>query len=91
MYWSVMRNAVDRGCRLFDFGRSKVGTGSYDFKRNWGFEPQPLAYASWTAPGMERRDADPTSATNSARIELWKRLPLQLANWIGPHIARGLA
>jgi len=42
MYWEVMRRAVDRGCRVFDFGRSKLDTGSYRFKKHWGFEPEPL-------------------------------------------------
>ena len=55
-----------------------------------GFEPAPLSYAQWTAPGAAARDADPTSAKHAARIALWKRLPLPLANLIGPHIARGL-
>lgn len=91
MYYELMLHARRRGCDRFDFGRSKTGSGAYDFKRNWGFEPEPLGYAAWTAPGAPVRDADPTSAKHSARIALWKRLPLPLANLIGPHIARGLA
>lgn len=91
MYYELMLHARRRGCTTFDFGRSKTGSGPADFKKNWGFEGQPLAYASWTAPGAPPRDVDPTSASNSAKIELWKRLPLALANRIGPHIARGLA
>ena len=91
MYYELMLHARRRGCDRFDFGRSKTSSGPYDFKRNWGFEPEPLGYATWTAPGAAPRDADPTSAGNSAKIELWKRLPLPLANLIGPHIARGLA
>ncbi len=43
-YWELMRRAVERGLRVFDYGRSKRGTGSFDFKKNWGFEPQPLHY-----------------------------------------------
>ncbi len=91
MYYELMLHARRSGCDRFDFGRSKTHSGAYDFKRNWGFEPEPLGYAAWTAPGAVARDADPTSAKHSAKIELWKRLPLPLANLIGPHIARGLA
>jgi FemAB-related protein (PEP-CTERM system-associated) len=91
MYFELMRHARERGCTRFDFGRSKTGSGAFHFKRNWGFEPQPLAYASWTAPGAAKRDADPRSDKHSARIGLWKRLPLALANRLGPAIARGLA
>jgi len=90
MYFELMRHARARGCTHFDFGRSKTGSGAYDFKRNWGFEPEPLAYASWTAPGALRRDADPTSAAHAARIAVWRRLPLSLTKTIGPLIARGL-
>jgi FemAB-related protein (PEP-CTERM system-associated) len=90
MYFELMRHARGRGCRSFDFGRSKTGSGAYSFKKNWGFEPEPLSYSSWTAPGAQRRDADPTSAKHAARIALWKVLPLPLANRLGPAIARGL-
>ena len=90
MYYELMLHARRRGCTTFDFGRSKTGSGAYDFKRNWGFEPDPLSYGQWTAPGAPVRDADPASAKHAARIALWKRLPVPLANLIGPHIARGL-
>ena len=90
MYYELMRHARQRGCSHFDFGRSKTGSGAYDFKRNWGFEPEPLSYACWTAPGTEARDADPTSAKHALQIAVWRRLPLALANRMGPLIARGL-
>jgi FemAB-related protein (PEP-CTERM system-associated) len=90
MYYELMLHARARGCSHFDFGRSKTGSGAYDFKRNWGFEPEPLSYGVWTAPGAEKRDADPTSARHSARIRLWQKLPLPVANALGPWIARGL-
>lgn len=91
MYFALMRHARQRGCDRFDFGRSKTGSGAYHFKRNWGFEPQPLAYAAWTADGAAPRDADPASPRHQAKIAAWKRLPLPLANRLGPLIARGLA
>jgi FemAB-related protein (PEP-CTERM system-associated) len=90
MYYELMRRARGRGCDRFDFGRSKTGSGVASFKRNWGFEAEPLSYSSWTAPGTPPRDADPNSEAHSARIRLWKRLPLTLTNRLGPMIARGL-
>jgi FemAB-related protein (PEP-CTERM system-associated) len=90
MYYELMRHARRRGCDRFDFGRSKTGSGAYHFKRNWGFTPEPLSYAVWTAPGSEARDADPTSAKHQLQIALWQRLPLSIANRVGPWIARGL-
>lgn len=90
MYFELMRHARERGCARFDFGRSKTESGAWFFKKNWGFEPEPLSYSSWTAPGAPSRDADPTSARHAARIALWRKLPLALANRLGPAIARGL-
>lgn len=90
MYWEVMRLAVERGYKLFDFGRSKKGTGSWDFKHNWGFEPQALHYGYH----LVRADAVPENNPNNPKyrlfIKAWQRLPRPLANFIGPHIIRQL-
>jgi FemAB-related protein (PEP-CTERM system-associated) len=91
MYYELMLHARRQGMERFDFGRSKTGSGPFSFKKNWGFEPQPLTYAAWTAPGAPPRNIDPTDASYSRKIELWKKLPLPLANAVGPWIARGLA
>jgi FemAB-related protein (PEP-CTERM system-associated) len=91
MYYELMLHARRFGMERFDFGRSKVASGPAKFKKNWGFEPQPLTYATWSAPGARPRDVDPTSAAYSRKIELWKKLPLPVANRLGPFIARGLA
>ena len=90
MYWEVMRRAADRGCRLFDFGRSKIGTGSHDFKKNWGFVPEPLHYRYKLAPGASIPDHNPMNPKYRLFIAGWKKLPLPVANTIGPHIVRGL-
>ncbi|MHA7818469.1 MAG: FemAB family XrtA/PEP-CTERM system-associated protein [Erythrobacter sp.] len=91
MYYELMLHARKRGMKRFDFGRSKTGSGPYNFKKNWGFDPQPLTYAIWTAEGQDARNVDPTSEAYQRKIALWKRLPLPIANAIGPFIARGLA
>ncbi|GGC10618.1 peptidoglycan bridge formation protein FemAB [Novosphingobium endophyticum] len=90
MYYELMLHARRRGCTAFDFGRSKTGSGAYHFKRNWGFEPEPLTYANWTAPGAAVREADPSSSRLSLQIAIWRKLPLGLANRVGPLIARGI-
>jgi FemAB-related protein (PEP-CTERM system-associated) len=86
IYFELMRHAAGRGCTRFDFGRSKAGTGAYSFKKNWGFEPQPLAY--WTKG--EARETNPMSPKYRLQVALWKKLPLPIANLLGPHIAKGL-
>ncbi|MBU2587370.1 MAG: FemAB family PEP-CTERM system-associated protein [Alphaproteobacteria bacterium] len=91
MYYELMLHARRQGMARFDFGRSKTGSGPFAFKKNWGFAPQPLTYGAWAAPGAEARNIDPTDASYSRKIELWKKLPLPVANTLGPWIARGLA
>jgi len=90
MYYSLMNHARMRGCTSFDFGRSKVDSGAYFFKKNWGFEPAPLAYAVRTADGAEPRDVNPNSPKYKAKIAAWQRLPLPVANMLGPWISKGL-
>lgn len=89
MYYRLMAHGRQRGMALFDFGRSKAGSGQAAWKKSFGFDPVPLAYHSWSATG-ERRDINPGSAQYQRRIDLWKKLPLPVANLIGPFIARGL-
>jgi len=90
MYWEVMRRAADRGARLFDFGRSKFDTGSFDFKKFWGFTPQPLHYQYQLRPGCPIPDHNPLNPKYRLLIAAWKRLPLPLANLLGPAIVRGI-
>lgn len=90
MYWEVMRRACERGCTSFDFGRSKVGTGAYAFKKNWGFDPAPLGYQYWLAPGRQIPDVNPLNPKYRLMIAMWKRLPLGIAGLIGPRLARDL-
>ena len=90
MYYQVMCHARRRGCTRFNFGRSKVGTGTHAFKSNWGFDANPLVYAVRTADGAAPRSVNPLDPKYRMQVALWKKLPLPLANRIGPHIARGL-
>ena len=91
MYWEVMRRACERGMRVFDFGRSKNGTGSYAFKKHWGFEPEPLHYEYKLIRGQKLPEINPTNPKFSLLIAAWRRLPLAVANAFGPLISRDLA
>ncbi len=88
MYFALMRHARERGCMRFDFGRSKVGTGAAAFKHNWGFEGAPLAYAKRSIG--KAREINPLDPQFSRKVQLWQKLPLSIANRLGPMIARGL-
>jgi len=90
MYYVLMGHARRRGCTTFDFGRSKVGSGAFAFKKNWGFEAEPLSYATRTADGWRPRSVNPADPRYRLQVALWQKLPLGVANRIGPWIARGL-
>lgn len=91
MYFRLMGHAVARGCSRFDFGRSKLGTGAFAFKKNWGFEPTPLQYQYRLAPGREMPDLNPKNPRYELMVSLWQKLPLPIANTLGPLLARNLA
>ena len=91
LYFAVMEHAVARGCDRFDFGRSKVDSGTAAYKKNWGFEARPVVGWRHTPTGVTPRDVDSTSAANRWKTRAWARLPLPIANRLGPLIARGLA
>lgn len=88
MYWRLMRRALERGYRVFDFGRSKFGTGPFSFKKNWGFEPEPIIHQFRVANGGAAPEINPLNPKYRMFIAVWKRLPLALANLLGPHVAR---
>jgi len=91
MYWEVMRRAAERGYRLFDFGRSKTGTGAFAFKKNWGFVPEPLSYEYKLRKLAQVPEVNPLNPKYRLFIAAWKRLPMPIANLIGPLVARDLA
>jgi len=90
MYWEVMRRAVEKGVKLYDFGRSKRGTGSYRFKTHWGFEPQPLHYQYELIEAGELPDVNPLNPKYQLFIKAWRKLPLPVSKIVGPWLARSL-
>ena len=89
-YWELMRRACERGVKVFDYGRSKRGTGPYDFKKNWVFEPAPLAYEYCLYRRASIPENNPLNPKYRALIAVWRRLPIRVANAIGPHLVKSL-
>ncbi|GAB3289872.1 FemAB family XrtA/PEP-CTERM system-associated protein [Parahaliea aestuarii] len=90
MYWELMRRSVEEGVLGFDFGRSKAGTGPFSFKKNWGFEPQPLPYEYYLVRATDLPNLSPANPRYKLLINTWQRLPLAVANRVGPLIAGSL-
>lgn len=90
-YWRLMGRALERGCSIFDFGRSKRGTGAFDYKTYWGFEPTPLAYQFHLVRRRELPEINPLNPKYRLMVDTWKKLPLPVANTLGPFVARQIA
>jgi len=90
MYWELMRRSCEKGYKWFDYGRSKVGTGPYSFKKNWGFEPEPLHYEYYLVNAKEIPDVNPNNPKYKLFIKAWQKMPFAMTKVIGPYIIRNL-
>jgi len=91
MYWELMKLAVEKGCRIFDYGRSKKGTGSFSFKKHWGFKPEPLAYQYYLAQAEDMPNLSPANPKYQKKIQMWQKMPHTLTKFLGPLISKNLA
>ncbi|MFP7753827.1 FemAB family XrtA/PEP-CTERM system-associated protein [Thermodesulfobacteriota bacterium B35] len=89
-YWDLMKRAVDRGCRYFDYGRSKKGTGQYSFKKHWGFEPKQLHYRYILNKISDVPNINPLNPKYKRKIEVWRKLPLAVTKILGPYIVKNI-
>jgi FemAB-related protein (PEP-CTERM system-associated) len=89
MYWHLLKRAVERGQQVFDFGRSTEGSNTYRFKKQWGAEPSPSIWQYYVRRGAIG-ELRPESAKFKLAIQAWRRLPLAVANVLGPIIVRGI-
>lgn len=90
MYFDLMSEGRKRGLKTFDFGRSRNDSGPYKFKKNWGFDPIELPYYLRVAEGEAAPNLDAKSGKFAKAVEAWKKLPLPIANLIGPRLSRHL-
>ncbi len=90
LYWEAIQFGIQHGMKVFDFGRSTPGEGTYRFKTQWGAKAAPLVWEYWMKDGGPLPNISPTNAKFALAIKLWKKLPLSVANLIGPPIVRSL-
>ncbi|MEM9617204.1 MAG: FemAB family XrtA/PEP-CTERM system-associated protein [Pseudomonadota bacterium] len=87
LYWSMMRRATVRGGAVFDFGRSKIDSGAYKYKRSWGAIPTPLTYQYKLIGAREAPNVNANNPKFKYFSNAWKKLPLPAANVLGPILA----
>ncbi len=90
MYWMLMKYGCENGYLIFDFGRSKKGSGSFNFKKRWGMEMSDLSYQYALVRRKSMPDTSPLNPTFARAIRLWQRLPLSVTNSLGPVISKHL-
>jgi FemAB-related protein (PEP-CTERM system-associated) len=90
LYWELLKVAIERGCGTFDFGRSSKGSGTFEFKKQWGAEPVQLYWHYWLAPGTGLPGLTPANPRFALAIRAWQRLPVPVANLLGPLIVKDL-
>lgn len=90
LYWEVLKYAVERRYKYFNFGRSTVGAGTYRFKQQWGAQPKQLYWHYWLNGTNELPSLNPSNPKYTLMISTWKRLPVAFSNLIGPMIVKNL-
>ncbi len=90
LYWTALEWAMQNGFRRVDLGRCTPGGGTHRFKAQWNCEEIPLPWCYWLKPGESLPQMRPDNPRFRIAVETWKRLPLGVANLIGPHIVRAI-
>ena len=88
LYWHMLKFSIERGFSVFDFGRSTPDAGTFHFKRQWGAQPLELVWEYWNASGQAPASLNPDNPKFDLAIKIWQRLPVAVANTIGPHVIR---
>ena len=89
MYWQLLQRSIERGSKVFDFGRSSESSGTYRFKRQWGAQPSPAVWQYYVRSGSPE-EMRPDSDGKQRLVKVWQRLPVSFTKLIGPTIVRGI-
>ncbi|KKO49295.1 peptidoglycan bridge formation protein FemAB [Arsukibacterium sp. MJ3] len=91
MYYQLMCHASsNKACNSFDFGRSKLDSGAYHYKKHWGMQPEELHYQYQLITAKALPNLSPNNPKYQLFIKLWQKLPLGVSQWLGPKISRYL-
>ncbi|MBK8335779.1 MAG: FemAB family PEP-CTERM system-associated protein [Sterolibacteriaceae bacterium] len=90
LYWASLSFACEQGYKVFDFGRSTPGEGTFKFKQQWGAQPIQLYWYYWLRDGESLPNLNPKNPKYSLAISIWKKLPLAVTNWLGPIVVRNI-
>jgi hypothetical protein len=89
MYRMILKQAIDLGYKHFDFGRTTRGSNTYKFKKQWGAKPIDH-YWYYLTNSESMPETNPDNPKYRFFIAIWKRLPVWLANIVGPYIVKNI-
>lgn len=87
LYWTILKVSAEENCRAVDFGRSTRGSGTHTFKKLWDTRDVDLHWAYWTASAEGNATAGQESRIFRLASKIWTKLPLSVANQLGPRIS----
>jgi len=90
LYRQILRVSIEQGYAFFDFGRSSIGASTYNYKKQWGALEHPLHWHYWLKDADELPELNPDNPKYKIAISMWQRLPVPVANMIGPRLVRNL-
>lgn len=90
LYWEALQFAIGMGAERFDFGRSTPDEGTFNFKKQWGAEPEPLSWQYLMEAGASLPDLNPKNPKFDMAIRVWQKLPVVLTRVLGPRIVRSI-
>lgn len=90
LYWETLKFAVEQRYAIFDFGRSSRDGGTHQFKKQWGARETPIHWHYWTAAGREMPNLTPKNSKYGFAINVWKKIPVAVANRLGPWLVGNL-
>lgn len=87
LYWAYMERAIEEGLSVFNFGRCTPDSGTHRFKRQWGTRDQQLWWYQHASNGTEHTPS-PEDDAWSWGPKLWRKVPVPVANVLGPAVVR---
>ena len=90
LYWEVLKFAIEKQHRYFDFGRSSKESGAFRFKQQWGAKPKQCYWHYWLRNNSGMPSLNPNNPKYKLLISIWKKLPVSVTKYIGPNIVKNL-
>ena len=91
LYWMALERYCRGGFRVFDLGRSLIGSGNETFKMKWRPRKKLLAYWYALVKGDRLPELNQKNPNFRLAIALWKRMPAFVVRPLGPFLIKGLA